>query len=78
MLRIAGVRTILVRERMAPGEKLVFVFNALHRIDDIDQAANILAAAIDARFARRQLQVKRQKDWLWAGQGHPATGARSP
>jgi 8-amino-7-oxononanoate synthase len=49
MLRGAGVRTIVVRERTAPGERLVFVFNALHRIEDVDQAAQILVAAVGGR-----------------------------
>lgn len=52
MLRTAGIRTIVVRERTAPGKKLLFVFNASHRIDDVDQAANILAAAVDGRSPR--------------------------
>lgn len=59
ILRTAGVRTLVAREPTAPTEKLLFVFNASHRIEDIDQATNILAAALDGRFARRQF--KRQK-----------------
>ena len=47
MLGAAGVRTIVVGERAAPGAKLLFVFNALHSIDDVDQAANALAAVVD-------------------------------
>jgi 8-amino-7-oxononanoate synthase len=48
-LGVAGVRTIVVRKRAAPGTKLLFVFNALHSIDDVDQAANALAAAVNGR-----------------------------
>jgi 8-amino-7-oxononanoate synthase len=61
MLGTAGVRTIVVRERTAPGEKLVFVFNASHKIDEVDQAANILAAAVDGRFERRRLWLSGNK-----------------
>jgi 8-amino-7-oxononanoate synthase len=53
ILRTAGVRTLVAREPTAPTENLLFVFNALHRTEDIDQATNILAAALDGRFARR-------------------------
>ena len=46
-LRAAGVRTLVARERSASRAKLLFVFNALHSIDDVDHAANALAAAVD-------------------------------
>jgi 8-amino-7-oxononanoate synthase len=62
MLGAAGVRTIVVRERAAPGAKLLFVFNALHSIGDVDQAANALTAAVDGRFARRRVYSKRRSD----------------
>ena len=52
ILRTAGLRTLVVRERSVPVEKLLFVFNALHRMEDIDQATNILAA-LDGRCARQ-------------------------
>ena len=55
MLRAAGVRTLIVRERTTPGAKLVFVFNASHSIDDVDEAVNAMAAAVDTPFARRQV-----------------------
>jgi 8-amino-7-oxononanoate synthase len=47
-LRAAGVRVLVARERAGSRAKLLFVFNALHSIDDVDQAANALAAAVDA------------------------------
>jgi 8-amino-7-oxononanoate synthase len=63
ILRTAGLRTLVVRERTAPVEKLLFVFNALHRIEDIDQATNILAA-LDGRRAGRSRYFERQEDRL--------------
>ena len=47
MLRAAGVHTVVVRKPTSPGANLVFLFNASHRIDEVDQAANALAEAID-------------------------------
>jgi 8-amino-7-oxononanoate synthase len=76
MLRAAGVLTLVVHKRTAPVEKLLFVFTALHRIEDVAQATNILAAALDGRFARRSLYFKRQEDSLSARQAL-ATRARS-
>jgi 8-amino-7-oxononanoate synthase len=46
MLREAGVRTVLVRKHNAPGAKLLFVFNASHSFDDVDQAARLLNATM--------------------------------
>ena len=54
MLLAAGVRTVVVRKRDAPGARLVFSFNASHSIADVDQAANTLAAAVD-RLVRWQV-----------------------
>jgi 8-amino-7-oxononanoate synthase len=62
-LGAAGVRTIVVRERAAPGTKLLFVLNALHSIDDVDQAANALAAAADGRFARPRANPSTHYPW---------------
>jgi 8-amino-7-oxononanoate synthase len=52
-LLTAGVRALVARGPAAPVEKLHFVFNALHRIKDIDHAADVLAASLDAQFAER-------------------------
>ena len=62
MLGAVGVRTVVVRERVAPGAKLLFVFNALHSIDDVDRAADALASAADSSLARRRVYAKRRKD----------------
>ena len=51
-----------------PAEKLVFVFNALHRIEDVDQATNILAAVLDGRFAERPFYFSGQKNSLSTGE----------
>jgi len=52
MLREAGVQTLLARNRKPPGAKLLFVFDASHSIDHVDQAAMLLDAAIRVQFAR--------------------------
>ena len=52
MLQEAGVRTLLARNRTAPRAKLLFVFNALHSINDVDQAVMLLDAAIRVQAAR--------------------------
>jgi 8-amino-7-oxononanoate synthase len=49
MLREAGVRTLLLRNRTTSDGKLSFVFNASHSIDDVDQAAMFLDATIRLR-----------------------------
>jgi 8-amino-7-oxononanoate synthase len=54
-LRAAGVSTVMVRRRAVPGAKLVFVLNASHSIDDIDQVANTLAAAVNDPLAKRRV-----------------------
>ena len=55
MLRAAGVHAPIVRKRTTPGAKLVFLFNASHSIDNVDEAVNAMAAAVDTPFARRQV-----------------------
>ena len=62
MLRAAGVRALVARERTASRAKLLFVFNALHSIDDVDHAANALAAAVDGPLAGSQIYSKRPMD----------------
>jgi 8-amino-7-oxononanoate synthase len=62
MLGAAGVRTMVVGERAPSGAKLLFVFNALHSIDDVDLAANALAAAADGGFAKGRAYSERQSD----------------
>lgn len=52
MLQEAGVRTLLARNRTAPRAKLLFVFNALHSINDVDQAVMLLDATIRVQAAR--------------------------
>jgi 8-amino-7-oxononanoate synthase len=61
-LGAAGVHTVLVRERVPSGAKLLFVFNASHSIDDVDRAADALSSAADSSFARRRVYAKRRKD----------------
>jgi 8-amino-7-oxononanoate synthase len=62
MLSAAGVRTVVVRERVAPGAKLLFVFNALHSIEDVDQATDALASAVDGSLARQRVLAKQRID----------------
>jgi hypothetical protein len=54
MLHAAGVRTLMVREREAHAFKLSFVFNVLHRIGDVEQAGDILEAAVGRRLSRHR------------------------
>jgi 8-amino-7-oxononanoate synthase len=56
MLHAAGVRTLVVRDREAHANKLLFVFNGLHRIEDVDQATDILAATVGRRPSRHRRQ----------------------
>ena len=62
ILRTAGVRTLVAREPTVPAARLLFVFNALHGIEDIDQATSILTAALDGRFVG--WPFKRQKGFV--------------
>ena len=57
MLRAAGVHTVVVRKPTSPGANLVFLFNASHKIDEVDQAANALASAADNSLARRRVKA---------------------
>ena len=61
-LSAAGVRTVVVRNRVTPEAKLLFVFNALHSIEDVDRAADALASAVDNSLARRVVRAKRLND----------------
>jgi 8-amino-7-oxononanoate synthase len=67
ILATAGVRTVVVRERMAPRAKLLFVFNALHSIDDVDRAADALASAADSSLARAAVLSQATKGLTVAG-----------
>jgi 8-amino-7-oxononanoate synthase len=58
-LSAAGMRALVVRERTTSRAKLLFVFNALHSIDDVDQAANALAAAVDGPLAHCSFHRRR-------------------
>jgi 8-amino-7-oxononanoate synthase len=65
MLREAGVRTVLVRKHNAPGAKLLFVFNASHSFDDVDQAAMLLNATMrQPRRATRAAPSERMNQSL--------------
>jgi 8-amino-7-oxononanoate synthase len=70
VLAAAGVRTVVVRERAAPGAKLLFVFNALHSIEDVDRAADALNSAAGSSSARRRILAK-QRVHGWRGAPGP-------
>ncbi len=62
-LRDAGVQTLLVRNRNTSGAKLMFVFNASHNIDDVDDATVLLNAAIRVQRQGRGFDwTKRRRD----------------
>jgi 8-amino-7-oxononanoate synthase len=69
MLHTAGVRTVVVRERSARGAKLLFVFNALHSIEDVDRAADALTCASSSSLARRRILAKKNIDGCWDTRG---------
>jgi 8-amino-7-oxononanoate synthase len=61
-LREAGVQTLLARNRKASGIALLFVFNASHRIRDVDQAAVLLDAAIRVQCRSRNFDRTKRRD----------------
>jgi 8-amino-7-oxononanoate synthase len=62
VLREAGVQALLVPNRGTPGAKLLFVINASHSFDDVDQAAKTLNATLHSHFARRRAYANLRVD----------------